>query len=95
MNLKTVYRVVSFVMCHCWRIDDVFLGERAAMHTAGLSITLVPIYQSTRFPIPEVSFLAIVMHSVLQNVLNGCSMAVANSRLPFTTDSTGQWAWGL
>ena len=83
------------MMYHCWQIDDVFLGERAAVHTAGFPITLVPIYQSTRFPIPEVSFLATIMHSVLQNILNGCAMADANSLLPVTTDSTGQWAWSL
>jgi len=47
MNLKTVYRVVSFVMYHCWQVDDVFWGEHTAMHTVGFSITLVPIYQST------------------------------------------------
>ena len=95
MNLETVYRAVSFVMYHCWQIDDVFLGEHVAIHTAGFLITLVPIYQSARFPIPEVSFLATFMHSVLQNILNICAMADANRLLHFTTDSTGQWVWGL
>jgi len=95
MYLKTVYRVVSFVMHHCWQIDGVFLGEHAAMHTAGFSITLVPTYRSTQFPVLEVILLATIMHSVLQNILNGCAMAYANRLLPFTADSTGQWAWSL
>jgi hypothetical protein len=77
-------------MYRFWQIDDVFLGENAAMHTAGFSITLVPIHQSTQFPIHEVSLLATIMHSVLQNILNGCVIADANKLLPFTTDSTGQ-----
>jgi hypothetical protein len=62
-------------MYHCWQIDDVFLGEHADMHTAGFLITPVAIYQSPQFPDPEVSLLAAIMHSVLQNILNGCAMA--------------------
>jgi len=83
-------------MYHCWQIDDGFWGEHATMHTAGFSTTLVPNYQNTtRFPVPEVSLLATIMHSVLQNILNGCAMADANRLLPFTTDSTDQCTWGL